>query len=168
MNICSHGRPINNCPLCPVKAPEPPPVGTPVQLNTYTTVSGGKILSQETRLEPVQNADKLPITDPAAKNVMQLAEEYARAQDDLAAVQAAVTNTRSLLRGLEKELILAERKCLGAQQSLHSAVTPAHLKVPRGRPRKTPIVLEILQEKEETSYEKSDEERFSASSKTLG
>jgi hypothetical protein len=136
VSICDHGRSIGNCPLCPVKPVQPVatianPLGMPPSVqNPFPD-----------RMHPVQKTDaKLEITDPTAK----LAQEYAAELEELAAIKAAVTNTRSLLKGLELNLAESEKKCASVFRQLQGTLAPTPK---RGRPKRQPV-LEALREKE--------------------
>ena len=144
MSICMHGRSVGSCPLCPVAPPFAPlKVGDKVELQTITTV--GASTHQETKLVRIPDE----ITDPAAKTMLELAQTYAQAQDNLAAITATVRNTESLLRTARRDQVEAEKKCRAAQAALHAAVAP---KVAR---KKSKAVTEIAKELEVVEEQKA-------------
>lgn len=131
MSICPHGRGPGTCILCPDFGTTPP-----IPARTTNNIHGDPPV-----LEIVRTADT-EITDPAAKTMLELAQAYAKAQDDLAAITATVRNTENLLRAARRDQVEAEKKCRAAQQALHAAVAP---KVVR---RKTKPVTQIARELE--------------------
>lgn len=131
---------VDKCPIC---KPHMQPAAAGLLI--------GGPLPQVMTGQPLGESVRIPneVTDPAAKNVLQLAQDYAEAQDNLAAIRAAVVNTRSLLKGLERELLAAEKKCTTAQESLHYAVAPTTPKV--ARVRKPKPVLDVAEKEYEAA-----------------
>lgn len=135
MEICDHGiDPPSACPLCRKFAA--------AQAITSGSAAPSAPAQQVTSAEPVRVPNEAPkdpkeITDPIAKSVLQLAEEYARAQDEVAAIKSAKANFESMLRQLATDLAAAEKLCAEKQEALHAAVSPAVPKEPKVRkPRK--------------------------------
>lgn len=67
------------------------------------------------------------ITDPTAKNVLQLAGEYARAQDEVATMRGVIKNLRSHLAESEKQLKGAEALAAEKNRALQKALTPGYI-----------------------------------------
>lgn len=83
---------------------------------------------QVTNGEPlvhIPNAHPQPeITDPQAKNVLQLAREHAQALDDVANMKSVVANLRSMLGEAVSKLAEAEENCKIKQEMLLKVISP--------------------------------------------
>ncbi len=110
--ICDHGLDPKNCPMCKKAVTN--------VVATVTTTPGPPVIIDMSGSQPSKPA----ITDPAAKNVLQLAQEYAQAQDDAATLKGVVRNLRSMLEESEKQFAAAEQTCKEKQMALFRIVSP--------------------------------------------
>lgn len=131
MSICNHGIAPEKCILCKKLLPPEPPqnhkMATPLPMPTIQATNvniNTQGLAAPSVLETVHILSAPQITDPQAKNVLQLAQEYAQAQDDVSVIRANVKQLQDTLAESKIKLAEAEKDCATKQWALTRAVTP--------------------------------------------
>lgn len=127
MTLCDHGFDAKTCALPSLRG---------AKCSDNFAASMNK-LAENLAVAPIEITNSVPvpadpvivrktdeITDPAAKNVLQLAQEYAEAQNKVATIRAVVASTRAMLAAAETDLAAAELSCGAKQRVLAEAVTP--------------------------------------------
>jgi hypothetical protein len=130
---------VEKCPICKPHIQAASPT-EPIAVNGGQTPTAALT-------GPVQNMNN--ITDPQAKNVLQLAQEYAQAQNDVATIATTVKQLQAHLAASKKSLADAEKDCSAKQWVLRNAITP---KYPHTSTAANTVILENRDENEEPSY----------------
>lgn len=120
MSICDHGLVPANCMLCKKLLPPVAPQNHTLAADSGNQLAGTTIMVKDA---PVHITDSEPeLTDPAAKNVLQLAQEYAKAKEDLGVAENMVKNFNRMKEESHTRVVELKSICADKKKALQKAL----------------------------------------------